>query len=136
MSRCTGVKGKQTELEFAYSLWSRNGNECRGPLVRLRLQGIAYEGIVAALDCVGVTDVLHAAAVKELSDKGGSFQMCACHWVDVMTVVGGMGEAHKNPVWTTLKTSLFVMVSKAADWDWRELDNRFTSFHQAKLAGK
>lgn len=134
MSRCTGVEGKQTELEFAYSLWSRTGNECRGPLVKLGLQGIAYRGIVAALDCVGVTDVLRAAA-KELSDEGGSFQMCACHWYDVMMVVGGMAEAHNNPVWAQLKDSLFVMISRAAGWDYREVANRFTSFHQAK-AGK
>lgn len=136
MGQCTGIKGRQTELEFAYSLWSRTSNECRGPLVQLGLRGIAYKGIVAALDCVEAADVLRAAAVKELSDEGGSFQMCASHWFDLMTVVGGMAEAHEHSVWAQLKTSLFVMISRAAGWDYREVANRFTSFHQARLAGK
>lgn len=136
MRRCTGVTGRQTELEYAYSLWSRTGNECRGPLVKLRLQGIAYRGIMEALDCVEASGVLRAAAAEGLSDEGGSFQLCSCHWYDLMMVVGGMAEAHKHPVWAQLKTSLFVMISRASGWDYREVANRFTSFHQARLAGK
>lgn len=133
---CKGVSGKQTELEFAYSLWSREGSECRGPLAKLTLRGHAFKGIVAALDCLDASRALISRADGMVTAAGGRFEMCAAHWYDVAMVVGGMAEAHKQPVWQQLNTSLFIMISKAVGWDYREVMNRFTSFRQAKLAGK
>lgn len=134
--RCSGVSGKQTELEFVYSLWSKESNECRGPLAKLRLQGYAYREVMAALDCVSARDVLEARTVGEITADGGWFEMCAGHWYDVAMVVGGMAEPFQRPHWETLKTSLFILISRASGWDYREMLNRFTSFYQAKLAGK
>lgn len=135
MFRCTGVTHKQTELEYAYSLWSREGSACRGPLIKLRLRGFAYEEISAALSRVGAADVLRSTATEELTEEGGHFQMCAAHWFDVAGVLGGMAEAHENPVWDKLNSSLFMLTSRSAGWDFREMQNRLTSFKQAKLAG-
>lgn len=126
--RCTGV-GKQTELEFAYSLRNRT-NECRGPLVKLRLQEPALGRISSALDCFDAGHALSRAA-----DPAGGYEMCAAHWYDVSMVVGAAGEAFQNATWESLKTSIFIMTSKGAGWDYREMFNRFTSFYQAKMAG-
>lgn len=126
--KCAGV-GSQTELEFMYSLWAR-GNACRGPLVSLRLRGHALEQITAALSHLDATDILDRASVGP--DK---YEMCAAHWYDVSLAVGAMAEAYSKPEWESFKTSIFIMTSKGAEWDYREMYNRFTSFYRAKLAG-
>lgn len=127
--KCTGA-GKQTELEFAYSLRDRGQGGCCGPLVSLRLRGSALKEITAALDCFSATHVLSRA-----EQGAGKYEMCAGHWYDVSLVLGAAGEAHSNSVWESFKTSLFVMTSKGAGWDYKEMYNRFTSVYRDKLAG-
>lgn len=136
MFRCEGVPAKsQTELEFIYSLWSREGSQCRGPLVSLTLRNYALKEVLAALDLLDASDVLLRMATEPVTETDGKFQMCAAHWYDVTQAVAGMAEAKKQPIWDQLSASLFMIVSRASGWDFREMRNRFTSLNQARMAG-
>lgn len=126
--KCTG-EDDQTEQEFMHSMWSRK-SECCGPLVPLRMKPSSVAQITTALDVVDATRVLSQA------DRGdGSYVMCAAHWYDVAMVINGVGEAYENELWKSLKTSLFIIVSRTAGWDHREMFNRFSSFYRAKTGG-
>ena len=126
--KCVG-EDDQTEQEFMHSMWSRK-SECCGALVPLRMKPSSVAEMSAALNVLDATRVLSQA------DRGdGSSVMCAAHWYDVAMVINGVGEAYENELWKSLKTSLFIIVSRTAGWDHREMFNRFASFYRTKTGG-
>lgn len=123
---CSGTDGL-TEQDFMQALWNRQRGGCCGPLISFNIPSSTVAEMVAALDAFNASHILAKA------DRGnGDYAQCAAHWYDVCYIVKGAANAYQHPPWKSLQNSLFILTSNAAGWDWRDMQNRWTTYFRAK----
>lgn len=117
-----------TALDFYLTLKDREElDECRGPIVYLKLNSAAANRLYTAAAEIEVEPLVRRAFITLVSEDVALFGSCMAHWTDLSSIAYAVGGQMGRPDIKLVGEIIFRKVCNILGWDHRELDNYLVS---------